>query len=340
MDGRIDVKTMSSKLGVVGVAAALLVVLAGCSSSPGETEPSASGGGVATVTVQSQVGGAVEVPVNPERVVVLDSTMVETLAALDVPPGVVAGVVKDGLQELTPQYAGEGSDQVADVAGAEWGQVDLEAIEALDPDLIIAGWRFSTEGIDGITELGAPVIELSPAMHNADSLRESTETLGEIFDKEDEAAELVADFDDAAGAAKSAIDGENGIVVMSTGGALFGSGPGAESRHGIFYDTFGLTINDALGQAVAEGEAHGAELSSEALLSANPDWIIVIDRDASFGAEGDFTPAEQVLDNELIAQTNAAKNGQIVYLDPVESYLGEGIVSYTHAAQKIADQAG
>ena len=44
----------------------------------------------------------------------------------------------------------------------------------------------------------------------------------------------------------------------------------------------------------------------------------MIDRDAGVGNEG---AAEQLLDNELIHQTNAWKNGHVVYLEPQAAYV-------------------
>ena len=320
----------------MGLATAALLALAGCSPAPASPSASTS---PSTITVQSQVGGAVTVPVSPKRVVVLDSTLLEAIGALGVEPGVIAGVVKEGSQKLVPQYAGENSTAVKDVAGAEWGTVDLEAIDALKPDLIITGWRFGAAQLTGITDLKVPLIELTNGNHTEQSLRETTTTLGQIFDKKDAAASLITAFEESVQKAKGALAQGNGIVVLSSGGSLFGSGAGKDSRHRIYYDTFGMMINPTLEQAVAQGEQHGAELTSEAILAANPDWIIVIDRDASYGVDGEFTPARQVLNNELINQTSAAQKGQIVYIDPVEGYLGEGIVTYTHAAQLIAQQA-
>ncbi len=41
--------------------------------------------------------------------------------------------------------------------------------------------------------------------------------------------------------------------------------------------------------------------------------MFIIDRDVAVGQQGQ--PAAEVLNNELINNTNAAKNGKLVYLD-------------------------
>ncbi|MGP4848148.1 hypothetical protein ACTXGQ_28900, partial [Marinobacter sp. 1Y8] len=54
---------------------------------------------------------------------------------------------------------------------------------------------------------------------------------------------------------------------------------------------------------------------------ANPDWLFVIDRSAAIGEDG--IGAKAVLDNPLVAQSNAWSKQQVVYLSP-DSYLAFG----------------
>lgn len=51
----------------------------------------------------------------------------------------------------------------------------------------------------------------------------------------------------------------------------------------------------------------------------NPDWLFVIDRDAGVGENTGAAAA--LLDNELVNQTTAAQEGQIIYLDPQAAYI-------------------
>lgn len=314
------------------VAAALVV--AGCAAPASEVPRSPSA--AATMTVQSlDPAGPVDVPVGPKRVIVLDSTIGETLAALGVGPDVVVGTVKAQFDKLVPQYA---ADPVEDVAGAEWGTLNLEKVAALKPDLIITGGRFAAAGVTGIEKLDAPRIELTGQGHTVEDLHSTTQTLGRIFQKQDQAAALLAEFDGAVRSVRSAAKhAGSGIVLMTSGNSIWGTIGDHGSRHGLYYDGFGLQLNSKLADAVSGSGEHGADLSPEALRAANPDWLIVIDRNASVSS-GDAVPAKKLLDNELINDTTAAKRGHIVYLNPIEAYMGEGLVTYLHAAQLIAQQ--
>ncbi len=59
---------------------------------------------------------------------------------------------------------------------------------------------------------------------------------------------------------------------------------------------------------------HGNEASFEFVVSADPDYIFVMDRDAAIGTEGAQLAAE-VMDNELVNMTTAAQNGNVIILE-------------------------
>jgi iron complex transport system substrate-binding protein len=84
----------------------------------------------------------------------------------------------------------------------------------------------------------------------------------------------------------------------------------------LVYDVFGVepAVEDV------EAATHGEPVSFEFLLETNPDTLWVIDRDAATGEEGSQA-AEAVLDNEIVAQTTAAQEDRIVYLDPMAWYI-------------------
>jgi len=310
------------------VAALTALSLAACSDSSGKDDSSSDSG--RTVQVASTLGGDVIVPVSPKRVVVLDSTVLETMSALDIPSDVVAGVVKDDIKPLLPDYA---TDKNTDVGLPEERSINLEAVDAIKPDLIITGWRYSANAVDGIKDLGAPVLELSGQTQTYTRLRDIITGLGKVFDKEKGAETLSDTMEKTFAQTREATSkAGKGMVVMSSGGGLFSYGPGEDSRYGIMYDALGIQPAQVSNGAPQE---HGAELSFEALRSANPDWIYVIDRDASFGVEGEFTPARQVLNNDLVKATTAGSKNHIVFFNPQQSYLGEGSVTYMDGATLI-----
>src|SRR5699024_7071185 len=86
--------------------------------------------------------------------------------------------------------------------------------------------------------------------------------------------------------AKTASAG-TGWSVFTTSGKMISQGP--ESRFGVLFNGFGVQ------PAMTDfPEGKGVGLTAELLQEVNPDWIYVIDRDASLGRTE--TPAQQLLE--------------------------------------------
>ncbi|WP_266036324.1 ABC transporter substrate-binding protein, partial [Brucella intermedia] len=108
-------------------------------------------------------------------------------------------------------------------------------------------------------------------------------------------------------------------------------GPG--SRFGVLHESFGVK---PAAPDLSTGN-HGQPASSEFILETNPDWLFVIDRDAAIGREGNS--AKQVLDNDLVRQTNAWKKDQVVYLNAQNWYLVGGGLGALHGTVDQLSQA-
>lgn len=67
------------------------------------------------------------------------------------------------------------------------------------------------------------------------------------------------------------------------------------------------------GSRNANTPMHGNEVSFEFVLQKDPDFVFVMDRDSAIGAKG-AKLATEIMDNELINSTSAAKNGHIIVL--------------------------
>jgi len=156
------------------------------------------------------------------------------------------------------------------------------------------------------------------------------QTIGTIFGKEAEAKaeDEKLDADIAALKEKAAGKGK-GLLILTTGGKVSAYGPG--SRFGILHDAFGV---EPAAPDLSVGN-HGQPISYEFILQTNPDWLFVIDRDAAIGREG--ASAKQLLDNDLVRQTNAWKNDHVVYLDAASWYLvGGGLTSLHQTVEQIS----
>lgn len=310
---------MSRALRLTVSAAAAIALLAGCSAAPAADDTAAA----ETVSIASNLG-QVDVQLQPERVAVLDNTAMETLLAWDITPVAIP------TQLVSPdRFAAWVDDEaIADVGTHR--EPDFEALAEADPDLIIGGYRFG-EYQDDLAAI-APTIDIAGDEEHeggwVESLRAQTTTLGQIFDREDEAAAIVAELDAAVDAATTAAEGRSVFLGIVNGGKLDN---GAE-RLSRMSEPIGMT-DVFSGDA---GDIHqDSGLAPETIAQADPEWVIVLDRDAAAGAD-DAQPARQVIEaNPALAGTPFVQDGHIIYLED-DFYRTEGAQAYTRAFDQIA----
>ncbi|MVT00026.1 siderophore ABC transporter substrate-binding protein [Devosia marina] len=264
--------------------------------------------------------GETTLPGVPQKVVSFDFAAIETLEAIGVN---IAGLPGSNLPAHLEKYA---SDDYAKVGSLF--EPDYEALAALEPDLIIVAGR-SSRAYPELANL-APTVDLSNEWTNFyGSIKANAEIIGEIFDKEAEVAALIAETEAKVEASRSAAaDAGKGLVVLTSGAEVTAYGPG--SRFGFIHETLGVTpvIEDV------EAATHGDSISFEFILETNPDLLFVIDRDAATGQGA----AAAILDNELVAETTAWKNGDVVYIDPVRAYIvNGGLVSFGIMADQVTE---
>lgn len=265
--------------------------------------------------------GETVVPLNPETVLTFDLASLSTLHALGVE---VAGVPDFALPETLEQYASDDYLKIGSLF-----EPDYEAVAAADADLIIVAARSAAV----YPELSAiaPTIDLTA--DNSDFLASNfhnAEILGQIFGKEEEAAALIEEITASVEVVQeAAAEAGTALIVMVSGGEVTAYGTG--SRFGWIHDELGFTpvIEDI------EEATHGEAISFEFILEANPDWLIVIDRDVAVGEDSEA--AVSVLDNELVAQTTAWQNEQVINLTPSNWYIVMGGLG---AIQEMVDEVG
>lgn len=254
----------------------------------------------------------------PTKIVAFDFAAIETLEAIGVD---IAGLPGSNLPGHLAKYAG---DEYAKVGSLF--EPDYEALAALEPDLIIVAGR-SSRAYPELAKI-APTVDLSNDWANFyGSIKANAEIVGQIFDKDAEIVALIAETDAKVEAAKAAAaDAGKGLVVLTSGAEVSAYGPG--SRFGFIHDTLGVSpvIEDV------EAATHGDAISFEFILEANPDLLFVIDRDAATGAGA----AAAILDNELVAETAAWKNDDVIYVDPTRAYIvNGGLLSFGTMADQI-----
>jgi ABC-type enterochelin transport system, periplasmic component len=342
---------MKKSISLIAILMAFVLVLVGCTNPAAEnsqpsTEPSdtskteqqSSEPEEATTVEITDIYGTVTVPINPERVVALDNRTFETLSDW----GIELAAAPKAIMPSDSPYVND--DSVQDIGSHN--EPNLEVIAAVDPQLVIVGQRFAGR-YDEIKELvpNAVVINLNfdvsdeaetPGENLVEGLKNSTTALGKIFDKNDEATQLVSDFDAVIKKAKSAYNGTDTIIsVVVSGGEIGFSAPLSGRVWGPMYEVFGWV--SALEIDGGTSDHQGDDISVEAIAQSNPDWIFVLDRDAATSAAADATPAADVINNSPALQnTTAVKEEHIVYA-PNDTYTNESIQTYLELFENLAE---
>ena len=298
---------------VLLIAATLAVQ--GCNDSSGEiprqaTRAPAEQGGYAAVRVQHQLGTTLIEHV-PQRVVALDMNEVDFLDQLGVP---VAGMPKDFVPHFLARY--KDAPGVEDLGAIV--QPNLERVHGARPDLIL------------ITSLQAShygeLSDMAPTLHfdvdyrdsearHIDVIRAHLLTLGQVFGKQALAQQKVAELDAKVEQARAITRErpEKALVVLHNNGAY--SAFGVHSRYGFVFNDLGVK---PAGPTSATG-LHGQPVSSEFIQQANPDIIYVVDRTAVM--EGRPVMDARSMGNPLLRQTNAWKNGRVIFVDAQAWYV-------------------
>ena len=100
-----------------------------------------------------------------------------------------------------------------------------------------------------------------------------------------------------------------------------------------------MKLTPALEVANASDDHQGDDISVEAIANSKPDVMLVMDRDAAISAaeEPGYKPAADVLTGaDALKNVPAVKNDVVVFA-PEDTYVNEGIITYTEMLNAIAD---
>jgi iron complex transport system substrate-binding protein len=259
------------------------VLLAACAAAPSASTPAQSSSPAASaspsasqpatfpVTLTDDAGREVALESEPARVVSLAPSNTEIVCALD---------ACDRLAGVT-----DFDDYPAEVAEIDkvvtMAQVDVEAVVAAEPDLVLAAGNelTPTTVIDQLADLGLPVLVLYP-----ESLAEVTadiELVGAALGRADAARALVDDMEARIETVEEAVAGVDAprtfYEVSVFEGTIYTAGEGS----------FLASLIDTAGGEPITGDALSTAIELEELVAADPELILLGDAtyDSSITAE-------------------------------------------------------
>ena len=210
------------------------------------------------VTVTDSLGEAITIEDEPKTIVTLAPNITEIVYAL----GLGDKVIGRNAYSDYPEEALE-----VEVIG-DFYSINLERIVELDPDIVIASTHFEEEMQAKFQEIGVQVITLYDST-SFDGVYTSIETLGNVFNVQDKAREVIDEIKNQVADVEKKVKNEEKPSVY------YVVGYGQEGDYTATGDTF---IHEMLTMAGGENIAKdvvGWTYSKETLIERDPDIIIV-----------------------------------------------------------------
>lgn len=229
------------------------------------------------------------------RIVALSVTLVDILAKLDI----------DMVGVPNSQYKLNDKAKGITQVGLSMSP-DVEAIARLKPTHILSLTTLKSMVQDKLNTIGVEPTYLD--IENIDKLKQTIETIGEMFDREKEAKQMIADFEKEIDATLLSVKGKKSPKVL----VLFGF-PGNylvatnESFVGQMVEMVGGN------NIVKEGKGAYMNVNLEALLKAQPDIILRMTHGVKEEVIEMFN--KEFSENPIWKKFNAVEQGKVYDLD-------------------------
>ncbi len=289
---------------------ALFLIFTSCKNDKAQEENTAISTEKTSITHSL---GTVEIVKNPTKVVVLDLASLENLDELGIK---IVGIPKGNIPEHLQKYKNDTS--IADLGTLK--EINYEKLNELNPDVIFMSARLQNSYPE-ISKIAPTVYTEIDYKDYINSIRKNFDYFGEIFDKKAEIDKALKKIEDKITSVNDKMKNSDkkALIILHNNGKFSAYGKG--SRFGLIHDVLGVK------ESVENLEVarHGQAVSNEFIQEANPDYLFIVDRSAVVDKKD---TNKQEIENKLIQQTNAYKNGKIIYLNPEVWYLsGNGITS-------------
>ena len=292
---------MINRIGQVVAAGLLVLGVAAC----GDDSEADEGASESTHPVET-ANGTVEVPEDPERVVVLDTGELDDALALGVTP---VGAVTTDVDSEFLSYLGDRTDGIETVGTI--GEPNLEQIAALDPDLILSSTVRHAELYDQLSKIAPTVF----SGNIGETWKQNLELHAEALGREDEADELMAAYDAKAAKVAKALPDDAVVSLvrfLPDQTRLYSD----KSFSGVITSDVGAEVPSA-----ARGADTHIELSPEKLGLADADYVLT----STYGAAGDTDRAE-ITSSGLWTNLAPVKDGRTTEIDD-DLITGIGILA-------------
>lgn len=308
---------------------ALSIALAGCSDNSAnatqtkdnETEPVTEELSTER-TLKDAMGHEVTIPANPKHIIA--SYLEDNLIALGITP-VAQWSVNDGagLQDYLQAY-------LKDVPTIP-SELPFEAVASFTPDLIIMSSAQEVEGskYDQYAKIAPTyVVEIE----NNSDWREKLLSVGEIFEKTDEAKQVLEVYEKKATESKKiiqdSIGAESAAAIWLVNNKFYIVSENVSSG-AVLYGDLGLSTPSVVKEISSTATGNWSSISLERLAELDADHIFLINSDKGNGAE--------MLKDPVWKNIPAVKNSHIYEYGAETSWLYSGVIANTQIIDSVVE---
>ncbi|ROY43019.1 ferrichrome ABC transporter substrate-binding protein [Enterococcus casseliflavus] len=301
------------------LAACSLTLLGACSTNNDSTDSSGSAttsSEIAT-TFTDAMGNEVTVPENPQRVI--GSYLEDYLVALGVTPVAQWTVGNDSDQAYL-------QDKLAEVPRINY-DLPFEDVLSFEPDLLLMD---SSSMVEGDKYEQYRKIAPTYVVTNGEDVtwRERLTDIAKVLHKEEQAAQVEADYDELVAATKETyadqIQGKSIAVLWVVNNSVFMVSE-TKSSGQLLYHELGFEVPALVSEISESATADWSAVSLEKLAELDADYLILVNSDKG----ADFF-SEQVWQN-----LDAVKNNHLWEFGPESSWLYNGPIAYTKMIEDI-----
>ncbi|MCF1585860.1 ABC transporter substrate-binding protein [Tetragenococcus koreensis] len=261
----------------------------------------------------------VEVPDNPQRII--GSYLEDYLVALGEKPVAQWTVGEGKIQEYL-------QDELDGIPTINF-DLPYEDVLNFEPDLLLIESDATVEG--GKYEEYEKIAPTYVVKNGTDVTWEDTlEDIGQVFDKENEAQEVEADYQNAVNDVQNElqdeIDGKSAAVIWVTNNSAFMVAENRSSGR-LLYDDLGLEVPELTEEVSEDAEADWSQVSLESLSQLDADYLFLVNSDESAA----------MFDDPLWENIPAVENDQLFEFGPESSWLYNGPIAYTQMLEDVKE---
>ncbi|MDC3411944.1 Fe(3+) dicitrate ABC transporter substrate-binding protein [Aquibacillus sp. 3ASR75-11] len=314
---------MHKKITFLFILLIAIIGLAGCGTvgdekekATGDEQESTSS---ETITVEHELDET-EVPKNPKKIVALEFSYVDALAALGISP---VGIADDNdpsriikpIQEKIGDYTSVGTRK----------QPSLEIISSLKPDLIIADLQRHKDIYEQLSDI-APTIVLNSLAADYDQILADFEKISVAVGKEEEGKEILTQHKQRIEEIKTQVPENEDRIVL----------PGVVTPDGFFahnMDSYTGSLLESIGlkNAIQDGSDRYNKINLEQVVEFNPDVLFLMQA-------GDKTIIDEWAKSPLWKDVSAVKNDNLYTVDRNTWSRFRGLISSEAILEEAVSQ--